>query len=66
MKNCISVKDDVAKKKKKKKYKARYLLCQCVDLMNFKKIFKVKSIKEARHIMRKVYGSVEKTNKIML
>jgi len=51
-------KDEAANKKKD--CKARCLLHQCVDLVNFEKIAKAKTAKECWVILQRAHGGAEK------
>lgn len=51
---------------RKKDYKSLFLIHQCVDLDNFEKVGDVDSSKEARDIMEKNFGGVEKAKKVRL
>lgn len=64
MKDGVQEKDEAANKKKD--CKARCLLHQCVDTMNFEKISKARTIKEAWDILQKAHEGAKKTKKVIL
>ena len=64
VKNGVQEKDDAATKKKD--CKARCLLHQCVDMVNFEKISKARTTKEAWEILQNAYASVERTKMVKL
>jgi len=64
VKNGVPEKDDVATKKKD--CKARCLLHQCVDMVNFEKISKARTTKEAWDILQNAYGGAERTKMVKL
>ena len=57
-------KDEAANKKKD--CKARCLLHQCVDPVNFEKIVKTKTAKECWEILQRAHGGVKKIKKVRL